>query len=210
MRAGASNIAITPITAPSRTLPNMKARANSARRCPSCAAASNGDLKRRKLGRDTVLAAVVRLLDQEHHPRRQRGICPRQRQLRRDHIARPPCPQQGRQDEDALHRQARHRPRSDDHRRQPEAHRQAVPGSPRPDAVPIYQRRRRAAGDRSRPTSTPTSARPPAAISPPSISAPGAPASSPSINCCQGRATTGSASRRSSSRSPKRSATPPR
>ena len=44
----------------------MTACSSSARRCPSSARASSKDLKRRSLSRETVLAAVVRLLDTEH------------------------------------------------------------------------------------------------------------------------------------------------
>ena len=159
--AGASNIAITPTSAPSATARNMTACSNSARRCRKLRRRVEQDLKRRKLTRDTVLAAVVRLLDTEHirigneeyaHDRTRAS-------------ARPRCEAatfaaQGPDADDALHRQARHRPRSDDHRHQPEAHRasscQELPG---PDAVPVRQRRRRAAGRSPRATSTTISAK---------------------------------------------------
>ena len=44
--------------------------------------------------------------------------------------------------DDAIRRQARDRPRGEDHRLQPEAHLQALPGAAGPDAVPICERRR--------------------------------------------------------------------
>ena len=53
------------------------------------------DLRRRKLDRDTVLAAVVRLLDSELYPHRQRAICEEQQELRRDDSAQP-APASGR------------------------------------------------------------------------------------------------------------------
>ena len=66
MRAGASSIATTPITARGAKAPNSKACSSSARRSRSCGAQVEKDLKRRNLARETVLAAVVRLLDTEH------------------------------------------------------------------------------------------------------------------------------------------------
>ena len=69
------------------------------------------DLKRRKLGRETVLAAVVRLLDTEHirigneeYARENKSFGATT--LRSRHLKR-----KGSKLTDALHRQARHRPR---------------------------------------------------------------------------------------------------
>ena len=107
-----------------------------------------------------VVAAVVRLLDEREDPRRQRRqYAQRQQELWRDHPAQPPRQAQHGRAADALHRQARHRARSADHRPPPGPDRQALPGSARPAPVPICERRRRAAGRSARPTSTTISAR---------------------------------------------------
>ena len=95
---------------------SMKGCSSSARRCRKLRRRVEQDLKRRKLTRDTVLAAVVRLLDTEHIRIGNEQYATRQQELRRDHAAQPAPPAQGQQADDALHRQARDRPRSDDHR----------------------------------------------------------------------------------------------
>ena len=75
MRAGASNIAIIPCSAKSVTAQNTTAFSSSGKRCRASDGGSTEDLKRRTLTRETVLAAVVRLLDTEHIRIGQRAIC---------------------------------------------------------------------------------------------------------------------------------------
>ena len=91
------------------------------------------DVKRRKLGRETVLAAIVRLLDTEYirignaqyaKDNKSFGATT----LRTRHVRR-----KGIEADDALRRQARHRPRSEDQRQQFEADRQTLPGPARTD-----------------------------------------------------------------------------
>ena len=118
----ASNIATTPIIAPSRTRPNMTAAANSARRCPSSArrvetrpeAAQARPRHRARRGRPAARHASICASATSNMPRTTRASARRRCASR--HLKR-----KRRQAEDALRRQARHRPRSDDHRRQPQA-----------------------------------------------------------------------------------------
>ena len=98
------------------------------------------DLKRRTLSRETVLAAVVRLLDTEHirigneeyaKSNKSYGATTlRSRHLRRVRTVAG----------DALHRKARNRPRGEDHRFESEADLQTLPGTAGADAVPICER----------------------------------------------------------------------
>ena len=132
------------------------------------------DLKRRKLGRETVLAAVVRLLDTEHIRIGNEEYAKANKSfgattLRSRHMKRKGAKLTMRfVGKHGIVHEATH------HRQQPEARRQALPGAAGPDAVPICQRRRRAAGDHleRRQRLYPRSNR--AASSPPSTSAPGA------------------------------------
>ncbi len=108
------------------------------------------------------------------HPHRQRAICAREQELRRNHAAQPAPEAHRPGPDDAFHRQARDRPRGEDHRHQSEAHLQALPGPARPDAVPVHQRRRRAEAGHFRRRQRLYQGGDAAATSPPSISAPGA------------------------------------
>ena len=140
------------------------------------------DLKRRKLDKDTRGRRRRPPAGRGESPRRQSPICARQQELRRDDSPVAPCEAQARPADDALHRQARHRPRNRPHR--PRLARvvkraQELPGQAlfqyiNGDGVPQAV---------NTPTSTTISARRLAGISRPSISVPGAPASSPSISC---------------------------
>ena len=131
----------------SATRRNMTAASSSARRCPSSARRVERDLRKRKLDRDTVLAAVVRLLDREHIRVGNEEYAKDNKSfgattLRSRHVRRKGGKLKMRftGKHGIVHE-------ADDHRPQPEARRQEVPGTARPDAVPICERRRRAAGD---------------------------------------------------------------
>ncbi len=63
------------------------------------------DLKKRALSKEKVVAAVIRLLDEEISARRQPGICEGQQELRRDDAAQPPGPRRRPQGQDAVQRQ---------------------------------------------------------------------------------------------------------
>ena len=66
MRAAASNIATTPTSAPAATRRNIAARREFGAALPKLRRRVAADLKKRKLSRDAVLAAIVRLLDTQY------------------------------------------------------------------------------------------------------------------------------------------------
>ena len=123
MRVDASNIAITPISAPGATRRNITARGSSAPRCPRFGARSQQDLKKR------ALEPRCRSC-RGRSPSRHRDICGSEtsnmhattRASARRRFASRHVKRNGRQADDALHWQARHRPRGADHGPQPEAH----------------------------------------------------------------------------------------
>ena len=65
-----------------RALPKLRARVEK-------------DLTGRKLARNTVVAGRGPPARPRPYPRRERGLCQEQQELRRDHVAQPPCPHQG-------------------------------------------------------------------------------------------------------------------
>ena len=174
MRADASNIATTPTFARSARAPSTKACSNSERRCRKLRRRVEQDLKRRSLTREAVLAAVVRLLDTEHIRIGNEEYAKANKSfgattLRSRHLA---------QDRPRLTMRFTgkhgivHEVKITDTNLKRIC--QALPGTARPDAVPICERRRRAEADHLERRQRLYQAKRPAAISPPSISAPGA------------------------------------
>ena len=66
MRAAGSNIAIMRTSAPSATAAKFDGLLEFGKALPKLRRRVDRDVRRRKLGRETVLAAIVRLLDTEH------------------------------------------------------------------------------------------------------------------------------------------------
>ena len=93
MPAAASNIATTPTSGPTRDSQQIRrparVRQGAAQAPPH---ASTSDLNQRKLSRETVLAAVVRLLDTEYLRVGNEEYAKDEQELRRDHAAQPPRP----------------------------------------------------------------------------------------------------------------------
>ena len=128
-------------------------------------AAENPRADRRRPAAARTAARARRRLDrlaarQHDDPRRQRGLCARQQELRADHAEDPAC--RGRRIEAALRLQGQVRQGMEAEARRPahgEDHPQH-PGTAGPASLPVHQRRRRAARGRARRTSTTISARP--------------------------------------------------
>ena len=196
MPAGASNIAITPISPPSDRPRNSTACTEFGKALPKLRRRVEQDLKRRKMERETVLAAVVRLLDTEHirigneqyaKDNKSFGATTlRSRHLRRKggKMLMRFAGKHGIVHEVSL---------TDSHLKRIVKRCQELPGQMlfqyvngdgEPQAGHLERRQRLYQGQA------------PAATSPPSISAPGARASSPSTNCSRRRKTRGSRSRR--------------
>ena len=103
------------------------------------------DLRRAGLPRDRRGRRHRRAARANPRPGRQRGVRPGQRLVRAHDAARPPREDRRRPPAAALHRQERQGARGRPRRPSSGAAGAALPGAPRPAAVPVRRRRRRAA-----------------------------------------------------------------